>query len=65
MTSVVEGYETLLEEYYDQMTPLTSSRPYMVAPGNHEVRPRYESALKLTRRIVIMVGGLASLWWWN
>lgn len=36
MTSVVEGYNVLLEQFYDQMTPLTSSKPYMVAAGNHE-----------------------------
>ncbi|KAH7884196.1 Metallo-dependent phosphatase-like protein [Phlebopus sp. FC_14] len=36
MTSVVDGYNSLLEQYYDQMTPLTSSKPYMVGPGNHE-----------------------------
>ncbi|ORY28956.1 Metallo-dependent phosphatase-like protein [Naematelia encephala] len=36
MTSVANGYETILEEYYDQITPLTATRPYMVGPGNHE-----------------------------
>ncbi|KAG6329001.1 hypothetical protein ID866_10088 [Astraeus odoratus] len=36
MTSVVDGYNSLLEQYYDQMTPLTSSKAYMVGPGNHE-----------------------------
>ncbi|KIJ60135.1 hypothetical protein HYDPIDRAFT_99288 [Hydnomerulius pinastri MD-312] len=36
MTSVVEGYNSLLEQYYDQMTPLTSSKAYMVGAGNHE-----------------------------
>ncbi|KAI6028966.1 Metallo-dependent phosphatase-like protein [Pisolithus marmoratus] len=36
VTSVVDGYNSLLEQYYDQMTPLTSSKPYMVGPGNHE-----------------------------
>ncbi|KAH0838885.1 Metallo-dependent phosphatase-like protein [Lanmaoa asiatica] len=36
MTSVIEGYNTLLEQYYDQMTPLTSAKAYMVAVGNHE-----------------------------
>ncbi|KAF8240514.1 Metallo-dependent phosphatase [Tricholoma matsutake] len=35
-TSVIEGVNELLEQYYDQMTPLTSSKAYMVAPGNHE-----------------------------
>ncbi|KAI6133822.1 Metallo-dependent phosphatase-like protein [Pisolithus croceorrhizus] len=36
VTSVMEGYNSLLEQYYDQMTPLTSSKAYMVGPGNHE-----------------------------
>ena len=36
MTSVAEGYETILEQYFDEMTPLTSIRPYMVGPGNHQ-----------------------------
>jgi hypothetical protein len=36
-TSVVEGYNSLLAQFYDQMTPLTSSKAYMVGPGNHEV----------------------------
>jgi hypothetical protein len=35
-TSVAQDYETLLEEFYDELTPLTSIRPYMVGPGNHE-----------------------------
>lgn len=36
MTAVEEGYNSLLAQYYDQMTPLTSGTPYMVGPGNHE-----------------------------
>jgi hypothetical protein len=39
MTSVVDGVNTLLAQYYDQMTPLTSSKAYMVGPGNHEASP--------------------------
>ncbi|KAF8425039.1 Metallo-dependent phosphatase-like protein [Boletus edulis BED1] len=35
-TSVIEGYNVLLEQYYDQMSTLTSSKAYMVGPGNHE-----------------------------
>ncbi len=35
-TSTAEGYELLLEEYYDQLTPFSATRPYMVGPGNHE-----------------------------
>lgn len=33
---VVEGYEKLNEEFYDQLTPLTATKAYMVAVGNHE-----------------------------
>jgi len=38
-TSVADGfhvYESLLNQYYDEMTPITSQKPYMVGPGNHE-----------------------------
>ncbi|KAG8220622.1 Metallo-dependent phosphatase-like protein [Butyriboletus roseoflavus] len=35
-TSVVEGYNVLLEQFYDQMTPLTSAKAYMIGVGNHE-----------------------------
>lgn len=35
-TAVVENYERLNEAFYDQITPLTAERPYMVAVGNHE-----------------------------
>lgn len=38
-TTIEDGakvYERLLNEYYDQMTPITSTKPYMVGPGNHE-----------------------------
>jgi hypothetical protein len=35
-TAIVENYERLNEAWYDQITPLTSGRPYMVAVGNHE-----------------------------
>jgi hypothetical protein len=31
-----EVYESLLNQYYDEMTPISSRRPYMVGPGNHE-----------------------------
>ena len=41
MTSVMEGYNVLLEQFYDQMTPLTSSKAYMVAVGNHEASLRF------------------------
>jgi acid phosphatase type 7 len=38
-TTIADGakvYEKLLNEYYDQMMPITAFVPYMVAPGNHE-----------------------------
>jgi len=35
-TSIVEHYELLNEQFYDQLTPLTSVKPYQVAVGNHE-----------------------------
>ncbi|RSH85650.1 hypothetical protein EHS25_003790 [Saitozyma podzolica] len=35
-TAVAEGYEILLEEFYDQMQPITAVKPYMVTAGNHE-----------------------------
>ena len=31
-----EAYESILDEFYDQMTPITTVKPYMVGPGNHE-----------------------------
>lgn len=35
-SSIVEHYELLNEQFYDELTPLTSTKPYMVAVGNHE-----------------------------
>ncbi|ODQ76018.1 hypothetical protein LIPSTDRAFT_1422 [Lipomyces starkeyi NRRL Y-11557] len=38
-TTVAEGYrvyESILNDFYDEMTPVTSYKPYMVGPGNHE-----------------------------
>jgi len=35
-TTGVELYETLLEQFYDEMQPVTSVKPYMTGPGNHE-----------------------------
>jgi hypothetical protein len=35
-TSIVDHYETQNEAFYDEITPLTSTRAYMVAAGNHE-----------------------------
>ncbi|TKA80846.1 hypothetical protein B0A55_02330 [Friedmanniomyces simplex] len=38
--TTIEGgaavYERILNDFYDQMTAITSSKPYMVGPGNHE-----------------------------
>jgi hypothetical protein len=31
-----KAYESILDEFYDEMTPITTVRPYMVGPGNHE-----------------------------
>ncbi|KAJ5902116.1 Metallo-dependent phosphatase [Penicillium taxi] len=38
-TTIADGYkvyESLLNQFYDQMEPITSQKPYMVGPGNHE-----------------------------
>ncbi|KDR66696.1 hypothetical protein GALMADRAFT_80567 [Galerina marginata CBS 339.88] len=38
-TTIADGvhvYESLLNQFYDELTPLTSLKPYMVGPGNHE-----------------------------
>jgi hypothetical protein len=38
-TTIADGYkvyESLLNQFYDEMTPITSRKPYMVGPGNHE-----------------------------
>lgn len=32
----VDMYNFLLNQYFDELQPVTSIRPYMVAPGNHE-----------------------------
>lgn len=29
-------YESILNDFYDQLTPITTRIPYMVGPGNHE-----------------------------
>ena len=29
-------YEKLLNEYYDELVPITSSQPYMISAGNHD-----------------------------
>ncbi|KAF8884283.1 metallophosphoesterase [Gymnopilus junonius] len=38
-TSVADGFhvfESLLNQFYDEMTPITSQKAWMVGPGNHE-----------------------------
>ena len=38
-TTIEDGYKvygSILNEFYDEMTPITISRPYIVGPGNHE-----------------------------
>lgn len=38
-TTIEEGYkvyETILNDFYDEMMSVTATRPYMVGPGNHE-----------------------------
>ncbi|EJU04080.1 Metallo-dependent phosphatase [Dacryopinax primogenitus] len=35
-TSIATLYESLLEQYYDEMQPISAVKPYMVGPGNHE-----------------------------
>jgi len=35
-TTIADGfkvYESLLNQFYDKMTPITSQKPYMVGPG--------------------------------
>ncbi|KAM0747422.1 Metallo-dependent phosphatase [Meredithblackwellia eburnea MCA 4105] len=36
VTVVTERYESLSEQFFDQMQPLTAEKPWMVTPGNHE-----------------------------
>lgn len=35
-SAIVEGYESLNEAFYDEITALTANKAYMVAVGNHE-----------------------------
>lgn len=31
-----QAYEEILDDFYDQMTPITTQIPYMIGVGNHE-----------------------------
>lgn len=33
---IADAYESITETFYDDLTPITSRRVYMAAPGNHE-----------------------------
>lgn len=38
-TTIADGskvYEAILNDFYDEMTAVTATKPYMVGPGNHE-----------------------------
>lgn len=38
-TTIADGYkvyELILNEFYDELQPVTANKPYMVGPGNHE-----------------------------
>jgi hypothetical protein len=36
MESGYKAYESILDGFYNQMTPITTLKPYFVGPGNHE-----------------------------
>lgn len=38
------AYEAILENFYGQLAPITSRKPYMVSPGNHEAACQEVSA---------------------
>ena len=53
-TTIEDGYkvyESILEEFYDEMTPITISKPYMVGPGNHEANCDNGAATDSTNNI--------------
>ncbi|KAF7547155.1 hypothetical protein G7046_g9086 [Stylonectria norvegica] len=31
-----QSYQSILEQFYDQLAPIAARKPYMVSPGNHE-----------------------------
>ena len=34
----IDAYQVILEQFYDQLAPIASRKPYMVGPGNHEAK---------------------------
>ncbi|RDW56545.1 purple acid phosphatase-1 [Coleophoma cylindrospora] len=36
MADGYKAYESILDAFYDELTPVTTQKPYMVGPGNHE-----------------------------
>ena len=69
-TTIADGYkvyESILEEFYDEMTPITTLKPYMVGPGNHEAncdngktKDKAEN-ITYTADICVPVSGFCSL----
>jgi hypothetical protein len=33
---VKEAYESIIEQFYDQLAPIAGRKLYMASPGNHE-----------------------------
>jgi acid phosphatase type 7 len=53
-TTLAEGaavYERILNDFYDQMAPITSNKAYMVNPGNHEANCDNGGTTDKTRNI--------------
>lgn len=47
-TTLAQGaavYERILNEFYDEMAPITSTKPYMVGPGQYEAKHLFEPRL--------------------
>ncbi|KAF7713470.1 Uncharacterized protein PECH_001247 [Penicillium ucsense] len=53
--TTIEGgakvYEAILNDYYDQMMAVTTTKPYMVGPGNHEANCDNGGTTDKTRNI--------------
>jgi hypothetical protein len=57
-TALADGYkeyESILNDYYDEMTPITTIKPYMVGPGNRESNCDYGSYTDTTKYITYNV----------